>query len=207
MCNNAKLALANWWILTFIAVMLWYRNISYDRVMAAFIFVLGLVQLIEYGIYNSMNEDQGARILFIVLWLQCLVLAVGVYLSQRTLASTLLLWVFIVIFAIVVIYAMFSSDDTFFGGDLRSWFTSKSSLLGDFGWLYMIGIVIPFIILLSYADWNNIGLWILTIYLIIIFVVISIVSPSILFPCYAAIGFAFLVWLLGMFNEARIATF
>jgi heme/copper-type cytochrome/quinol oxidase subunit 4 len=73
MCNDAKLALANWWILTFVAVMLWYRNASYDRVMSAFIFVLGLVQLIEYGIYNSMNEDQGARILFIVLWLQCLV--------------------------------------------------------------------------------------------------------------------------------------
>jgi hypothetical protein len=124
-----------------------------------------------------------------------------------SLASTLLLWVFIVIFAVAVIYAMFSPDDTFFGGDLRSWFTNKPSLLGDFNWLYMIGIIIPFIILLSYTDWSNVGLWILTIYLIIIFIVVSSLSSSILIPCYAAIGFAFLVWLLGIFNESRIATF
>src|SRR5579871_818740 len=166
MCNNAKISLANWWILTFIALMLWYRNISYDRIMAGFIFVLGFVQLIEYGIYNSMDENQGARMLFIVMWLQCLILVAGVYLTQKTLTTTLLLWLFIIIFAVAVLYGMFSSNDSFFDGDPRSWFTNKASLLGNFSWLYLLGIMIPFIILLAYSDWQNIGLWVLIIYLI-----------------------------------------
>lgn len=188
--------------------MLWYRNNSYDRVISAFVFVLGMVQLIEYGIYNSMDENQGARLLFIVLWLQCLVLAVGVYMTQKTLASSLLLWVFIVIFAVAVIYSMFSFDDTFFdGANIRSWFTDKSTSLGSLNWLYMLGIIIPFIILLSYTDWSSIVLWILVIYLIVAFIVLSMLRSSISIPCYIAIGFVFLAWIMGIFAEDRIAVF
>ena len=66
-------------ILALMSLFLWYRNQRYDRALSVFIFTLAMVQLIEYGIHSGADPEQSGRALFITLWLQCLVLAIGVY--------------------------------------------------------------------------------------------------------------------------------
>jgi len=81
---NAKSSIVSWWILALMSLFLWYRNEKYDRALSVFIFTIGLVQLIEYGIHSGTDPTQSGRALFIILWLQCLVLAIGVFIFIKS---------------------------------------------------------------------------------------------------------------------------
>lgn len=102
----AKLYLINWFVLLFLAIILWYRNISIDRYVAPSIVILALIQLIYYGLASYANVDQAYNCAFVLLWMFPMVLAFGVdiYFSNKLTKIILLITVllFIVWLCIVV---------------------------------------------------------------------------------------------------------
>lgn len=218
---SAKASVTSWWILALMALFLWYRNEKYDRALAVFVFTLGLVQLLEYGIKSGADPHQSGRALFITLWLQCLVLAIGVFIfidgSQRStmtanIAHTIAGWnlfLFATIFVIALILS-FTSNNLFSGlpnaNGTIDWHMNGAPLLNRWGWLYVLGIFIPLFLIFAYYAWADIGIAVLIIYgvLAAAFVLANYsLSTFTSLWCYLAVGFAFLAWFTGIIPVAQ----
>jgi len=217
MCYTAKASVSSWWILAMLSLFLWYRNEKYDRALSIFVLTLGLVQLIEYGIHSGADPQQSGQALFITLWLQCLVLAIGVYIfidgmvdpNTTTLTENVVhtiagwnLFLFSIVFVIFLVLS-FTSQDFFSAtpNDLGhiSWYRNNTSLLGNWGWLYIIGIFLPLFLIFAYYLWADIGIAVLIIYgaLSAAYVLLNYESFTNMW-CYLGIGFAFLAWFIGI---------
>jgi hypothetical protein len=109
MSCTGKSSVTAFWILLMMSLFLWYRNERYDRTLSVFVFTLGIIQLIEYGVQSGANPNQSGRMLFITLWLQCLVLAIGIFIfitGSPNSDNTIISWnigIFSVIFVIAII--------------------------------------------------------------------------------------------------------
>ena len=219
MCFTAKDSIISWWILAIIALFLWYRNRQYDRALSVFVLVLGLIQLIEYGIHSGADPNQSGRALYITLWLQTLVLAIGVFVfigSQNAQKVTTVtddvihtiagwnLFLFAIVFVVTLVIS-FTSGSTFSGAPGPSghieWYQNDSSLLGGWGFLYLAGIFIPLFLIFAYYSWADISIAIMIVYgaLSAAYVVANYpVSAFSSMWCYLSIGFAFLAFFLGI---------
>ena len=214
MCYNAKSSISAFILITIIAVFLWYRNSDYDRMLSPFVFALGLIQLIEYGVYNNLEGNKAGKLIYMTLWLQILVLAIGAYWYLRSVmhSSTSVIagvWLIVAaIFFIIGLYVVFGSENTFSSGSQGghlTWSQNGGSILGGFSWVYLLGLALPFVLLLIAGTINSIGIWILLAYAILSAIFIYIFFPGYNFAsmwCYSAIGFAFLAWLVGAFTCA-----
>jgi hypothetical protein len=219
MSYDAKIAVSSWWILVLMALFLWYRNIKYDRALAIFVFTLGLIQLIEYGIYSGADPNQSGRALYITLWLQCLVLAIGVYMfinstisnetqsMTKTAIHTIAGWNLFLFSVVFVIFLVISfSPDMHMSVSIGKneeiiWYKNGGSILGNWTWLYLIGIFLPLFLLLGYYMWADLGIAILIIYGILTTLFITAnyyVSSFGNLWYYLSVGFAFLAWFLGI---------
>jgi hypothetical protein len=219
MCFSSKASISSWWILALMSLFLWYRNERYDRALSVFVFTLGLIQLIEYGIHSGTDPNQSGRALFITLWLQCLVLAIGVFLfidgsynaenpsTTETIVHTISGWnlfLFAIIFVVGMIMS-FTSDWIFSATPGPSghieWYMNGGSLLGKWGWLYLIGLFVPMFLIFAYYAWADVGIAILILYGILSAMYVISNYPSNAFSsmwCYLSIGFAFLAYFLGI---------
>lgn len=217
MCFTAKASVSAWWIMALIALFLWYRNENFDRALSIFVLTLGLIQLIEYGIHNNANGAQGGKALFITLWLQCLVLAIGVFIFIKVavangssgqkfleLLAGLNLILFAVIFVLALIYTFFSSAQftavVGASGHIE-WYRNGHALMGNVGILYLIGIFVPLFLIFWYYRFANIGIALLIIYGILSAAYVISTYPPEAFSsmwCYLAVGFAFLAWMIGI---------
>jgi hypothetical protein len=206
MCYTAKASLTGFFLITIVAFFLWYRNVDYDRVIAAFLIVLGLIQLIEYGVHSSMNSNQAGKLLFIDLWLQCAIFSVATYIFLGNSISLALAIVFSLIFGVALVYILVTKD-TYSAqvgetGHIE-WTHNGGSFLGPYGWLYLIGIFAPLLVLLAHYNWTNVGLWLLILYGIVSALIVVLMFPPQAFTsmwCYLVIGFAFLAWMIGAFH-------
>ena len=230
MCFSAKASISSWWILALISLFLWYRNERYDRALSIFIFTLGLIQLIEYGIHSGADPAQSGRALFITLWLQCLVLAIGVFLfidgnydsdnpstSEKVvkIISGWNLFLFAIIFVVALIMS-FTAGWTFSGAPGSSghieWYRNDGPLLGKWGWLYLIGLFLPLLLIFAYYAWADVGIAILILYGVLsaMYVVANYSSSSFSSMwCYLTVGFAFLAWFLQIIptcDKAQVCT-
>lgn len=217
---SAKLSVSSWWILAFMALFLWYRNETYDRALAPFVFTLGLIQLIEYGIHSGANTHQAGRAIFITLWLQCLVLAISVFVfiknsididnpsMNENIVTTIAGWnlfLFSFVFVVILIYAMIS-DVNFSAVATPSgrieWTRGNQPLLNKWAcWLYILGLFVPLILILAFYSWMNIGMAILILYGVLVGVYTISNYYTTTFSnlwCYFSIGFAFLSWFVGI---------
>jgi len=219
MCFSPKSSLSSWWILALMSLFLWYRNEKYDRALAVFVFTLGLIQLIEYGIHSGADPEQSGRALFITLWLQCLVLAIGVFVfisaskdtdnpsTSENVVHTIAGWnlfLFAIIFVVALVLS-FTSDSTFSAAPGPSghieWYMNGGSILGKWGWLYLIGLFVPLILIFAYYMWADIEIAILILYGILSAVYVLANYSSTAFTsmwCYYSIGFSFLAYFLGI---------
>lgn len=217
--SNAKSSITSWWILALMSLFLWYRNVNYDRALSIFIFTLGLIQLIEYGIHSGTDPNQSGRTLFIILWLQCLVLAIGVFVfingmydpdhatTTQNIAHTIAGWnmMFFGIVFVIGIIMTFVSQNTFHANPDPNghvaWYLNEKSILGQWGWLYGIGVFLPLLLLFGYYMWADIGIAIL-----IIYGMLSVGYILAQYPLstagsvwsYLSVGFAFLAWYIGL---------
>lgn len=216
---TAKASITSWWILAMMSLFLWYRNEKYDRALSVFVFTLGLIQLIEYGIHSGADPDQSGRALYITLWLQCLVLAIGVFLfisdsvdpDNPTLTENIVhtiagwnLFLFAIVFVVALILS-FISDNTFSGAPGKSghieWYMNDGMILGNWGWLYIIGLFVPLILIFAYYMWADIAIAILILYGALSAVYVMTNYPPNAFSsmwCYLSLGFAFLAFFLGI---------
>jgi hypothetical protein len=75
------------------------------------------------------------------------------------------------------------------------------SLLGNWGWLYLIGIFVPLILIFGYYMWADLGIAILILYGILSAAYVLVNYQPNAFSsmwCYLTVGFAFLAWVLGI---------
>ena len=67
MYDNCKNSISQWIIFVVFSILIWHRNIKYDRIIAIFLFITSLIPLVEYGIYNHSNPKQAGKALFMSL--------------------------------------------------------------------------------------------------------------------------------------------
>lgn len=140
--------------------------------------------------------------LFVTLWLQCFIVAIGVYLTLANVTSAIFAVVFSVALVVGIVYALtapIAFDASVGPSGHVEWRRNGQALLGHFGWLYLIGLFGP-LILLAVSGYPV--LWILIAYVVIAAVVIRILFPPAAFTsmwCYAGVLFGFLAWAVGMF--------
>jgi len=220
---SANTSITSWWILAMMALFLWYRNIKYDRSLSVFVLTLGIVQLIEYGIQNGADPDQSGRALFITLWLQCLVLAISVFIfinssikdkKEIPLTQTVVhniagwnLFFYAIVFIICLIFSFnknlnFTNTRESVSGNTEI-SVNGGSILGIFSWIYVLGLFIPLLLIFGYYMWADIEMAILILYGIISTAYIMINHYKKTFStifCYLSVGFAFLSWFMGFLS-------
>lgn len=209
MTCSAKSSLIAWWILAMMSLFLWYRNEGYDRVIAAFSLSLALLQLIGYGVYSGVEPSQAGRAIYITLWLQVLILSIGVYIYTRSTLSGATLVLFSLVFISGLLYALFSTA-SFSAVPLSNnqveWTQNGGNILGRWWWLYILGIFLPLILLLSYTKWRNVSLLILILYALLSGVYVFLAYPRNVHGStwtYLAVGFVFLAWMAGLYRQTR----
>lgn len=207
MCFSQKESIIAFILIVVVVIVLWYRNYCYDRLLAAFLFVVGLVQLVEYLRHRLLiSPSTGGRLIFIILWLQTLVLAIGTYLYLRTPLS--LIWA--IAFSLIFLWALYDMMTSHFSVHIGSsghmeWTQNGSKMLGSLGWLYLAGLFVPFLLIQCHEHWRSVGLWILLAVTIIAAIAVYVIYPNIAFPslwCYAAVAVAFTAYLIGAFPPA-----
>lgn len=227
---GAKESVCNWWILALLALFLWYRNIRFDRVIALFIFTLGIIQLIEYAVYCGASGKQAGAALFVTLWLQILILAICVFVFVKNANNNstephkliesvagFMLMIFSVVFVVVLLIALLDygsfrvveqwgiredgskytyTEWTHTDGEQRANF-----LIGHFGWLYIVGLITPFLLLFAFFAWSNVTISALLLYGGLSAVYVLAYYPIGAFPsmwAYLGIGVGFLAWVIGL---------
>lgn len=198
---NLKTSLLSWWLICILAVFFWCRDYRYDRVISAFAFVLALIFLIEYGIYSNMKPTQGARLMICILWLLVFILALSVLIFTKSIIS-LVWWILITVIFLVAVFYAFTSDNL---GELRreergiQWINIANGL----EWLLFLGILIPFLLLLNCYSWDDLGVYLVIVYLLVSGAIVwYIVDNKYAFNVwvYSLIGVLFILWFVGMFE-------
>ena len=216
MYSSGKTSITAWWIMALMSLFLWYRNVKYDRALSVFVLTLGLVQLIEYGIHSGTDPTQSSRAIFLTLWLQCLVLAIGVFvfvnapsnaIDGNGIVSTLSglnLILFACVFIVMLITAFTSSTfdlHTDIDGCINL-SRNGNSLLQNWEWLYLVGVFFPLVIIFMYYMYSDQEIAILIIYgaLSAAYLMANYTAGAFnIMWCYLGVGFAFLAWFMGMF--------
>jgi hypothetical protein len=190
------------------ALMIWYRNQGYDRGLSIFILFLGLIQLVEFAIHGGASGSESGKWIFMILWSQILALAIGVavytpvgWLKWIAIAIAVLAGV---LFCVGIYYTVTSTFDAKVGPDGHiQWIRDGGSLMGPIlGPLYVLGLFLPLIVLWIAYDFAA-GPLVLILYgAVSAMFVATRYSPESFSSmwCYLAVGFAFLVWMLGMFK-------
>ena len=216
-----KASLISFFILVVIALLLWYRNANFDRALAIFAFTLASLQLIEYGIYNHANPEQSGNAIFIVLWLQCLMVIIAVFVYNKVANSqcqfkedkhklvelvagfSLLLYSLVFIVALFIVYtgqggfsANVSAD-----GQSTEWTSKAGSILGNFTWLYIVGLFLPFILLLAFYSWSSLAIGLFILYGVVSAIYVLNTYPMAVFGSkwsMLAIGVVFLAYMVNI---------
>ncbi len=146
-----KRYLIDFWLLVFIGFMLWYRNRAYDRVVSVFLVMVAIVDLLEYGAFSGMDSFESGRWIYITLWVQVLALAIATYIYVQEILACVYMIVMAVVASIFIIYGLFCKDR--FVVNSCGWFNDGSSLfLGHYWWVYILGLVIPVILIAYYKN-------------------------------------------------------
>lgn len=201
-----KNSLISWLILAFISLFLWYRNLTFDRVISLYIFTLALVQLIEYGIYSGSNPQQSAKAVYIIMWLECLVLAIGTYVYVKSDTLKILAgWnVFLFAFVFVMALTLSFTNEFIFTLDSRTnyiqYYINGKPILQKWGWLYILGLFIPILLIFSCNYDSKSGLVLLFSIVIMGYILNSYPYASLASTwSYFGIAIAFVTWISGMF--------
>jgi hypothetical protein len=83
MCYNAEVSAATFLFTTAVCIFLWYRNLRYDHPMAIILFVVGLMQALEWGLWRNLACGSINKLLTaaipLLLFLQPLVINAAVH--------------------------------------------------------------------------------------------------------------------------------
>lgn len=218
MGSSAKISLISFWVLIFLAIILWYRNLAYDRLLSIIIALFSLSQLIEYGIHSGSHTQGLATLNYVILWFEILVLSVGVYIYLNSTVSLIIMIFFIIVFIAALFNAFMNqhefaaiipTEHTGARNDSIIWLNGNKGLLGNWTWLYILGFAIGLALLVFYSSStsfsSNSVMWITAIIFLyfllatcLIYTYEKDVSGVLGLSCYGAIGFAFVVYISGV---------
>jgi hypothetical protein len=118
MCYDKQSSLTAWAIAYVFATMLYFRNQGNDRWIAVFIFTYAFVQLLEAGMWKSIDENDNktndfyTRMMLIAIWMQPVVMMLGKFVWGRNtpflkfLNPTYTNYLFNAIFIIVILFLL-----------------------------------------------------------------------------------------------------
>ena len=177
---------------------------------SAVFLIISLVQLVEYLFHSGqIDSNTGGVLIYIILWLQVVVLALAIQVHFNT--SLTMIWavIFVIIFMIALNYA--SKTKFFVGKEYNHLIWSQEgyngNILGGKEIIYSIGILGPIFIVEYYNNWKNIGIWIFFASVILSALFVREYYPKIVFSslwCYSAIVLAFVAFLIGVFPKATV---
>jgi hypothetical protein len=201
MAYSIKSSLLAWWLVLIISVFLWYRNITYDRILAAVAITVAMIQLIEYGLYNHMNPYQGGRMVFLVLFLIPFIFALSVLVAIQNIYALIWLIIVSIIFLFAVTYVFLSKDNEKFKVTRQDDYLVYN--LSNMEWVILTIIMVPFFLLLSHYQWQNFGLYMILLYLVVSGLLIVYYLGIGVFPSiwsYTFVGVLFVCWVVNMFS-------
>ena len=203
MCISAKDSLLALCVMLGISIALIVRNKQFDRLMASLLIIVSLIQLCEF-LFHSHTTDSNitGRLIFLTLWLQVAVLGIALYYFFRT--TFTLIWM--IIFIIVMLVALYYSVKLKFcvreeGGHLvwsQAHKDGRKGILGGFSWLYLVGLIGPFLVIEFYENWRNVSIWLFILAVALSIVFVKWKYPAIVFSsmwCYSAIFICFVAYL------------
>jgi hypothetical protein len=173
--------------------------------MAALAVILGLIQLIEYGIYNQMDLIQGGRLLYAAVWLFVFIFALSVMVYVKDI-YTFCWFIFIsVVFLMSIIYAFSTNDIRAEKDGINiAWKNNNKPLLHNLGWLFCVALIVPILLLLKHYEWSNIGLYLGLLYILISYIWFVSSSNTPFFHSswvYSLTGIFLILIFVGMFNQ------
>lgn len=210
MCLSTKESASAFMLLVVVSILLFIRNSGYDRLIAVLFFVISLIQMTEYLFHaGCISADEGGRLIYLVLWLQVAVLAIGLEFTFQTGFTKCWAVAFTLIFIIALCHSFNKSFNMTkeYGHLVWTKENENGNILGPYAILYFIGLFIPFFIIEYYNNWENVPIWIIFAALVLSFLLVRVFYPKIVFSslwCYSAIGVLFVAWLVGAYRNNSI---
>lgn len=207
MCHTAKECIIAWWAAVFFAVVLWYRGQAYDRVLVGIIFVLGLIQLVNYGCHSLVDPTISGKMIAVLLMVLILVVALSTYIYTKNQISMWLTVVAVIGF-ILILYSVFIGKSNYLAyvgnvGECPSWTRNGSDIIGSWIWLVFVVVLFCLVVILAHHHFDDIGLYLIIGYMIVT-ALYAADQKSGSFGArwsYLLIGLGAIVWLVGIFND------
>lgn len=174
MCFSVQASLIAWLIADAIAIYLWVRDRRYDRWNAVFIITFSLIQLMEAGLWRSLQVDSAMMNAIITSLIPLALLAqplVQSYMGYRFTGSVILLSIAVLVIAIIIgtIVRIATTPLSSFQSTIGEhghlvWNDDtmpNSNIIGGpfIGFVYLIGVLIP----LFWMGWRGIPLLIVAV--------------------------------------------
>lgn len=208
MCDSAKVCVVSWWLVAIVSVLLWYRNVTYDRVIAVVFFTFSLLQLLHYGCHNLLDPTVAGRLTVVVLVLTAFIACVCVYLYCKN-GVLLLLALFSMLMLATALFFFYTGHmkptarvNIF--GMCPEWQVNGSNDLELWGCFLMVIFFGCWFALLAATGWTDLGLYLIAAYAILtyVFAACTVKNPAMIGPfwTYMLTGIVAVVWISGLFH-------
>lgn len=168
--DTAKTCLVALWLVLVVAIILWYRNWYYDRLIAGVALGLGLIQLVSYGCHSSMNRNSAGNLVITIIWLTILIFIMSVYfyVGSSLAAALAFLALFIFIYYVVVAYCGFQKFEAYCPepSSIPEWSSESGNIMGATFYPALAIVVVGILLLLNHHNWTNVGLYVILAYII-----------------------------------------
>lgn len=211
MTKTASTCLIAFIVAVVLSVILWYRNWSYDRVVAVILVVLGITQLVNFGCHSQMNRRNAGFLINFILWFLLIIFISAVYFySHSGLAGTLAivcLVAFIYVMACMITGSKRCLAYSKHGRSYPVWASmdedgAESSLLGSWIWFFVAVALVGWVLLLQCHGWFDVGLFLLFFFVLMSAMLVPTDFDSTQYApcwCYLLIGLGAVMLLVGMF--------
>lgn len=197
MSHISKYTLIAWLLIAYLSLLLWFRNLNLDRVFAPFLFCIGLLFLFLFAIYSGMNLYIAIRCIYLIIWLQIIVLCISLFIYKKNEFTGFLLIISSLIF-IVSIFYIFSKMFTnkLIISNYNDILSTKNLL--SYWWILYLVLLLLALVFLLYINSNKLGLIILIFYILLTSVYMYTYNYTIFNTqfIYLCSGFCFLVWMI-----------
>ena len=113
MCYNKETSLQTFSITLICSIILIFRNLTYDRVLAIFFIVVSLVQLLEYFIWSDQEcgeiNNIATRLLLVTISIQPIVLLIGCIYYNLVNLNHQIIYIYLGIYSIIICIIAFNA--------------------------------------------------------------------------------------------------
>lgn len=205
MCFDVSSSLLAWSIIYSIGIYLYFRNQNADRWNAAFIMMFAIVQLLEAGLWTTLEDgkkpelnDLLTRLMLLTLISQPLIQSFMGYKYSKSELLGVMSWIFLGLLIWALVRVGFGRESGQFSSSPGPnghlvWSDSKSpSFLG--GWwvvvLYIIGLFVPLMFMYSNGEWKGAPFVVVGIVTAIFSILGSSKSEFSSYWCYTTVAYA-----------------